>query len=312
MRRFSSVAVTVACVMIAVAMGGAGIYLLSSPSVGRWDSRSVRSTGPQAAASLLHPSRSDAADSEVPRQDGRQPALTPRDESRGSGESLEQQEARVAREARSHRWGTRIQVDRVRRSLTVSREIAYGGGCVQTESGDACFVLDSEEVEQRDPFDRGYEIDGVHVRVMLMRYGPFDLSGAEGEGAEAAVEGVDSEGPEREVPAIGATRIYLWVDGRCRVEGLLDGSIWSPTGAEAFRRIVVHGGPSLVWSSTVRGTGEVLETTERGADYLSARPWVMTPSWCFGQAELEERIDRDRDGEAGRVSDEGSASASEA
>lgn len=158
------------------------------------------------------------------------------------------------------RWGTRIVVDRVNRSVVISRELVHGlaGGAV--EAGDALLIPDESEMLQVSTWDRSFTVDDMEVRIALKRHGP----------TEAFVDMPET-----------ATEITVWVNGQARLLGFLEGSWGSGEGVAHWDRIGVYRRGGLLSTSAVRGTYPRVERGLVNGDLSTDRPWILLPAEAF-------------------------------
>ena len=171
------------------------------------------------------------------------------------------------------RWATRVHIDRVQRSATLSRDIVYGHEPALVEEGDNLLIPDEAGLYQIAVYDRAIEVGDMEVRIHLHRYGP--------------------EEPFQDRPS-SSTEVTLWVNGQARVIGFMEGSAYGEDGSPVWERLTIcRRGGVLVATASV-GNYPLVRRGVVNGDLGTDNPWIFEPSEAFpSAAEIDRYLEQD-------------------
>jgi hypothetical protein len=175
------------------------------------------------------------------------------------------------------RWATRVHIDRVQRSVTLSRDIVFGHDPALVDEGDNLLTPDEAGLYQITVYDRTIEVGDMEVKIHLHRYGP--------------------EEPFHDRPS-SSTEMSLWVNGQARVVGFMEGSAYGDDCSPVWERLTIcRRGGVLVATASV-GNYPLIRRGVINGDLGTDNPWILEPSEAFPSAADIDRYLEENDDEA--------------
>jgi hypothetical protein len=177
------------------------------------------------------------------------------------------------------RWATRVLIDRERETVIIFRDVVYGLEPQEVLEGDARLVLDEAELHQVTPLEMELSVGDMQVRLMLQRFGPREF---------------DKTRPK------SATEIVVWINGKSRVVGYLEGSWHQECGVPIWDRISIWRKGAVVVGSAVTGEYPIIRRGHTNGYLGTEDGWMIEPADAFPSSEELDRyiesLDDDDDG----------------